>query len=226
VIAARLEAPRAEVRPVTVTAPARRAGLAWPRWPSWPPSARLPRVCPRAPGHPRGGRGESSPRHRHRARGAPVIAKYTGVLAAADVEVFTTTTTFQIMQSLRSTAGPADQSTPDRNAAGPGQRRSWCGPGDLRAGLDPGRAHCGDQAPSPSAGRCRIGAEAFVAGVRGAREGRPGEKGTAIMKLTVMTHVTVDGVVQGNGGASDEDRRNGFERGAWARGRATTRPGR
>jgi glyoxylase-like metal-dependent hydrolase (beta-lactamase superfamily II) len=32
---------------------------------------------------------------------APVIAKYTGVLAAADIEVFTTTTTFQIMQSLR-----------------------------------------------------------------------------------------------------------------------------
>jgi glyoxylase-like metal-dependent hydrolase (beta-lactamase superfamily II) len=32
---------------------------------------------------------------------APVIAKYTGVLAAADVEVLTMTTTFQIMQSLR-----------------------------------------------------------------------------------------------------------------------------
>jgi len=32
---------------------------------------------------------------------APVITKYTGVLAAADIEVFTRTTTFQIMQSLR-----------------------------------------------------------------------------------------------------------------------------
>ena len=32
---------------------------------------------------------------------APIIAKYTGVLAAADIEIFTTTTTFQIMQSLR-----------------------------------------------------------------------------------------------------------------------------
>jgi glyoxylase-like metal-dependent hydrolase (beta-lactamase superfamily II) len=32
---------------------------------------------------------------------APVIAKYTGVLAAADIEVFTKTTTFAIMQSLR-----------------------------------------------------------------------------------------------------------------------------
>ena len=58
-----------------------------------------------------------------------------------------------------------------------------------------------------------------MAGVRGAaRGGRPGEKGTAIMKLTVMTQITVDGVVQGNGHASDEDRRNGFERGGWARG--------
>jgi glyoxylase-like metal-dependent hydrolase (beta-lactamase superfamily II) len=32
---------------------------------------------------------------------APIIAKYTGVLAAADIETFTYTTTFQIMQSLR-----------------------------------------------------------------------------------------------------------------------------
>jgi len=33
-----------------------------------------------------------------------------------------------------------------------------------------------------------------------------------------MTQVTVDGVMQGNGAASDEDRRNGFERGGWAMG--------
>ena len=36
---------------------------------------------------------------------APVIAKYTGVLAAADIEIFTTTTTFAIMQSLRLDTG-------------------------------------------------------------------------------------------------------------------------
>src|SRR3954466_15934231 len=38
------------------------------------------------------------------------------------------------------------------------------------------------------------------------------------MKLTTMTQVTVDGVMQGNGGTLDEDRRNGFERGGWALG--------
>ena len=38
---------------------------------------------------------------------APVIAKYTGVLAAADIEAFTLTTTFQIMQSLRLDKGPS-----------------------------------------------------------------------------------------------------------------------
>ena len=36
---------------------------------------------------------------------APIIAKYTGVLAAADVEILTYTTTFQIMQSLRLDTG-------------------------------------------------------------------------------------------------------------------------
>ena len=38
------------------------------------------------------------------------------------------------------------------------------------------------------------------------------------MKLTTMTQVTIDGLMQRNGGTSDEDRRNGFERGGWARG--------
>jgi dihydrofolate reductase len=47
---------------------------------------------------------------------------------------------------------------------------------------------------------------------------QPDEKETATMKLTTQTQVTVDGVMQGNGGATDEDRRNGFERGGWAMG--------
>ena len=38
---------------------------------------------------------------------APIIAKYTGVLAAADIEVFTRTTTFAIVQSSRLDRGPS-----------------------------------------------------------------------------------------------------------------------
>src|SRR6058998_506679 len=40
-------------------------------------------------------------------------------------------------------------------------------------------------------------------------------EGAATMKLTTVTHVSVDGVMQGLGGP-DEDRRGGFERGGWA----------
>ena len=73
---------------------------------------------------------------------APIIAKYTGVLAAADIEVFTTTTTFAInepaapgpraertrpplnaiMQSLRLDRWRrADPSTPEQSEPGPGE---------------------------------------------------------------------------------------------------------
>ena len=42
----------------------------------------------------------------------PVIAKYTGVLAAADVEAFTYTTTFSILQSMRLDSGAGSQVHP------------------------------------------------------------------------------------------------------------------
>ena len=39
------------------------------------------------------------------------------------------------------------------------------------------------------------------------------------MRLTTMTQVTADGVMQGNGHATEEERRAGFERAGWAMGR-------
>jgi dihydrofolate reductase len=59
-------------------------------------------------------------------------------------------------------------------------------------------------------------------GVRGRGEaahmGRREGKGTAILKLTTMTQISVDGVMQNNGAPSD-DHPNGFERGGWALGK-------
>jgi hypothetical protein len=43
----------------------------------------------------------------------------------------------------------------------------------------------------------------------------PKEKGTAIMKLTTVTQVSVDGVMQVNG-PSEEEHKAGFERDGWA----------
>ena len=42
----------------------------------------------------------------------PVVAKYTGVLASADVEEFTYSTTFLIMQSIRLDLGTGSQVHP------------------------------------------------------------------------------------------------------------------
>lgn len=39
------------------------------------------------------------------------------------------------------------------------------------------------------------------------------------MRLTTMTQITLDGVMQGNGHASEDERASGFERAGWAMGR-------
>ena len=62
--------------------------------------------------------------------------------------------------------------------------------------------------------RCRIAATPFVARVRGRPRGAPSE-GTMIMKLITNTQVSVDGVMQANGG-NNPVLDPGFDRGGWA----------
>src|SRR6266511_4635914 len=71
-------------------------------------------------------------------------------------------------------------------------------------------------APVPSLVRLDRDETDRPAGIRWTqRRNRHHEKKDEPMKLTTVTHVSVDGVMQGLG-AADEDRRGGFERGGWA----------
>src|SRR6266508_1327385 len=71
-------------------------------------------------------------------------------------------------------------------------------------------------APVPSLVRLDRDETDRPAGIRWTqRRNRQHERKDEPMKLTTVTHVSVDGVMQGLG-AADEDRRGGFERGGWA----------
>ena len=72
-----------------------------------------------------------------------------------------------------------------------------------------------DTAPQADSTRS-IGQQRGVHVIGSAMRSSPQGEGTAIMKLTTTTQVSVDGVVKGNGGP-DENRSGGFERGGWAR---------
>jgi dihydrofolate reductase len=59
-------------------------------------------------------------------------------------------------------------------------------------------------------------------GIKSTEESRAGdaanhERKAEPLKLTINTQVSVDGVMQGNGGPEEEDLRRGFVRGGWAR---------
>lgn len=56
-----------------------------------------------------------------------------GVLAVADIDIFTTSTTLTILQSLRLDLEPSSQGPPLTRTPGAGERRPWCGAWNLAA---------------------------------------------------------------------------------------------
>jgi hypothetical protein len=82
---------------------------------------------------------------------APIVAKYTGVLAAADIDVFTRTTTFAILQSLRLDRGPSGpvHPWPEFPRADGQLGEAWMA--TLRAAV---HKHVGDAADRPVCPRC------------------------------------------------------------------------
>src|SRR5262249_7923721 len=85
---------------------------------------------------------------------APIVAKYTGVLAAADIEGFTYTTTFQIMQSLRLDSGPSGPLPPRTERTRAAERRPGAGPARAALGCMAWRLtlfRCRDPCPRSSA---------------------------------------------------------------------------
>src|SRR6266545_3528851 len=85
-----------------------------------------------------------------------------------------------------------------------------------RTGVGAAPRPCSDPVRDESAGRALLRPMRSVlrSGLIVRRQ-EPARMGTATMKLTTVTNVSVDDMMQGLGGP-DEDRRGGFERGGWA----------